>query len=107
MAAKDPNEPLPVGTKVRWKQMPSSIAVVVSSSYGGKHNIKFETDGPLKGQIVPANRAALLEVTILDEIAIEGTDSPDPWFRKPPEPTGLEAEARAFIEAERKRKQSD
>jgi hypothetical protein len=105
MAMKDPNEPLPVGTKVRWKQMPASIATVIESHYGGQHKIKFETDGPLKGQTIPATRAALLEVTVLDEIAIEGTDTPDPWFRKKqPEPTGFEADARKFIENERKLK---
>lgn len=78
---KEP-KPINVGDKVRWKQMPSALAVVTQIIGHERFEIRFETDGPLKGQKLPVNRAALMEVTVLDEIAIEGTETADPWFRK-------------------------
>jgi hypothetical protein len=96
---------LKVGDKVRWKQMPASIAEIVAVLGFESYRIKFSTDGPLKGTIVPATRAALFEVTILDEIAIEGSETPDPFFRKKKaEETVFEAEARRSIEEERRLK---
>ena len=104
----NPNEekPLKKGDKVRWKQMPAAIAVVLEDGYG-TYKIKFETDGPLKGTVMPGvPRKQLWEVTVLDEIAIEGTETADPWFRKKKaEPVTFEEKARAFLEEERKAKE--
>ena len=97
---------LQVGDQVRWKQMPASIAVITAITGHESYKIKFETDGPLKGQVVPATRASLLEVTILDVIAVEGTDTPDPWFRKKKTDeqvaAEVEAEARRVMEEKRR-----
>ena len=100
------NEPreLKIGDKVRWKQMPSAIAVVCKNDYGNL-SIKFETDGPLKGQTLSVSRASLLEVTILDEIAIEGTETADPWFRGQAQTP--EDVMRRHIEAERRKEKEN
>ena len=104
MPAKEEKE-LKVGDKVRWKQMPGAIAVVIEPGYG-TYKVKFETDGPLKGQIMPIPRAQLWEVTVLDKIAIEGNETPDAWFRKKPTSESFEEKARRFIEEERKAKEN-
>jgi len=97
---------LQVGDKVRWKQLPSSIAVITAITGHESYKIKFETDGPLKGQVVPATRSALLEVTVLDEIAVEGNETADPWFRKKKTDeqvaAEVEAEARRVMEEKRR-----
>lgn len=97
-------EELKVGDKVRWKQMPAAIAVITQANYGS-FSIKFETDGPLKGQTMPmVPRKQLWPVTVLDELAIEGTETADPFFRKKPKQGTFEDEARQFLEEEKKKK---
>ena len=97
---------LKVGAKVRWKQMPASIAVVTVANYGS-YSIKFETDGPLKGTTMPmVPRKQLWPCTVLDELAIEGTETPDPFFRKKPKTGTFEDEARQFLEEEKKKGRS-
>lgn len=101
----DEKRELKVGDKVRWKQMPAAIAVITQANYSN-FSIKFETDGPLKGTTMPlVPRAQLWPVTVLDELAIEGTETPDPFFRKKPaQDNSFEAQARKFIDDERKQK---
>jgi hypothetical protein len=102
----DENKELKVGDKVRWKQMPAAIAAITQANYG-TYTIKFEADGPLKGTSMPmVPRKQLWEVTVLDELAIEGTETADPFFRKkrPVVAETFEDKAREFIENERKQK---
>jgi hypothetical protein len=104
MYQDDNTKPIEKGEKVRWKQMPAAIAVVVETNYS-TYKIKFETDGPLKGQVLPnVPRTQLWPVTVLDEIAIEGNETADPYFRSKPKTNSFEDEAKRFIDEDRKSK---